>query len=276
MGLDVYLYRIDDYNQYKTSTEKYQALSEAQWSKRGGYSSLTDEQKEEARKEDVSIAKSLGLQEDGDYPGMVKVENDSRLYPEHMFKIGYLRSSYNSGGINSLLRDRLGVSLDEIFGNDEGEYEFQPDWQATRERAIKTLEDWRALNEAMGGKCYRVTEVGMNMFANPAECKINEKSGALKIFHEQLNQHKDRPSDMLSFGNGYGDFYLAEPLHVAALIPGMRSTFGGHLLPVVYAIYEATGEGETWYTQALEIVIENCEWVLEQPDKELYWLHWSS
>src|SRR5438093_2983614 len=101
MGLDVYLYHVDDYGKYKTATKKFQALSEAQWSKRGEYSSLTDEQKEAARKEDIAIATSLGLAEDGAYSGIVKIEQDSRRYPEHMFKIGYLRSSYNSGGIDS-------------------------------------------------------------------------------------------------------------------------------------------------------------------------------
>lgn len=274
MGLDVYLYKIDDYGKYKANTDKYAALSDAQWSKRGEYSTLTDEVKEEARKEDAAIAASLELDEHGEYPGMAKVEHDSRLYPEHMFKIGYLRSSYNSGGIDRLLRDRLNTSLAEIFGV-EDEYEFQPDWQATRERAIKTLEAWRALNDAMGGKCYRVAEASMNMFMNPAECKIGSPGDALKIFQDQLGSHKDAPSDCLSYGNGYGDFYLGEPLRVAGMIPGIRS-FIGRPQQVVYVICEATGEGETWYTQALEIVIENCEWVLEQSDKDLYWLHWSS
>ena len=41
----------------------------------------------------------------------------------------------------------------------------------------------------------------------------------------------------------------------------------------VYLIYEAD---LSWYQQALEIVLETIEYVLSQPDKEKYVLHWSS
>lgn len=272
MGLDVYLYRIDDYAKYKTATDEYEAKSSDQWAALGEYNSLTEDQKDAARAADLALAQSLGLEEWGEYPGQVKVEHNSRLYPEHMFKIGYLRSSYNGSGINRLLRDRLQTSLDEIFS--AVEYEFQPDWQATRERAIKTLEGWRFLNASMGGKAYRVDEVGMNVFIPPGEYTTHSAADALKIFHGQLDANKGRLSDCLSYGNRDGDFYLGEPLPVVGLIPGFRESFGGRSLPVVYVVYEA--KDDAWYTQALEIVIENCEWVLEQSDKENYWLHWSA
>lgn len=273
MGLDVYLYKIDGYNQYKTSTEKYQALSEAQWSKRGEYGELAESEKEAARKEDIAIAQSLGLNEDGDYPGMVKVENNSRLYPEHMFKVGYLRSSYNRGGIDALLHDRLDTSLSKIFGNEDGEYEFQPDWQVVRDRAIAALESWRALDESMGGKSYRVYEAPKNILG----ATVNSAAKALELFKQEVETHKkceDDPFSQSGYSNRNGEFYLGEPMQVAAFIPGVSTgVFGG---PTVYLIVEATGKGVSWYTQALEIVIENCEWVLEQPDKDLYWLRWSS
>lgn len=272
MGLDVYLYRIDNYAKYKRLTEEYDAKSSAQWAALGEYNSLTEEQKDAARAEDLALAQSLGLEKWGEYPGQFRIKHNSRLYPEHMFKIGYLRSSYNGSGINRLLRDRLQTSLDDIFG--AGEYEFQPDWHATRERAIKTLEDWRFLNASMSGKAYRVSEVGVNVFIPPAEYTTHSAADALKVFYDQLDTHKRRPSDCLSYGNRNGDFYLGEPLPVVGLIPGHRESFWGPPLPVVYVIYEA--KDDDWYTQALEIVIENCEWVLEQPDKELYWLRWSN
>lgn len=269
MGLDVYLYRIDDYAKYKRLTDEYETKSGEQWEAIGDYEKLTEEQKEAAREADLALAKSLGLEEWGKYPGEVKIERDSRLYPEHLFKVGYLRSSYNEGGINRLLRDRLNTSLDDIFEAGD-KYEFQPDWQASRARAIKTLEAWRALDARMGGKSYRVFEAKMNMFTRPDEV-IRSSADALRAFQEQLEAHKD--SEWKSFGNKVGDFYLGEPLKVAALIPG-ASDLLGRGYATTYVVVEDESGG--WYAQALEIVIENCEWVLEQPDKELYWLHWSS
>jgi len=270
MGLDVYLYRIDDYAKYKRLTEEYEKKSDENWAKVGDYDKLTDDQKDALRKENTALALSLGLEEDGDYPGEVKMERDSRVYPEHLFKVGYLRSSYNEGGINRLLRDKLNTSLDEIF--DTGaRYEFQPDWQAARERAIKTLEDWRALTASTGGKSYRVSESKVSLFTQPSEM-ISSAADALKVFYSQLESYKDKPDAWLNFGCKDGEFFLGEPLKVCALIPG-ASDFLGNKMPTTYVIYEA--QDDAWYTQALEIVIENCEWVLEQPDKELYWLHWS-
>src|SRR5262245_2717601 len=198
MGLDVYLYRIDDYAKYKRLTEEYEAKSNENWAKVGDYDKMTEEQKEALRAENVALALSLGLEEDGDYPGEVKIEHDSRLYPEHLFKVGYLRSSYNESGINRQLQDRLNTSLDEIF-NAGHQYEFQPDWHATRERAIKTLEDWRALTASTGGKSYRVSEVKVNLFTQPSEI-ISSAADALKVFHKQLESHKDKPDDWKNFG----------------------------------------------------------------------------
>ncbi len=34
-------------------------------------------------------------------------------------------------------------------------------------------------------------------------------------------------------------------------------------------------EGPNWYEQALEVVIETCNWVLEQPDRDQLYMHWS-
>jgi hypothetical protein len=36
-----------------------------------------------------------------------------------------------------------------------------------------------------------------------------------------------------------------------------------------------SGNMKSWYQQALEVVVETCEWVLGQPDPSKYLLHWS-
>jgi hypothetical protein len=40
-------------------------------------------------------------------------------------------------------------------------------------------------------------------------------------------------------------------------------------------VYEDPDDNTQWYEQALEIVIETCEYVLAQPHPETYVTHWS-
>jgi hypothetical protein len=30
-----------------------------------------------------------------------------------------------------------------------------------------------------------------------------------------------------------------------------------------------------WYIEALDVVIETCEWVLKQADRDKFYMHWS-
>ena len=67
-----------------------------------------------------------------------------------------------------------------------------------------------------------------------------------------------------------GHFFRNEPMRVRAAIPGVH--FGR---PCVWAVYEDSDENMRWYEQALEIVIETCDYVLAQGDAQKFWLHWS-
>lgn len=73
-------------------------------------------------------------------------EKDSKTYPKHYFKVGYLRSSYNDGGINSILRAAIGKDLYTIFKDEaaKDEYKFVPDWQASLERARQIRGEYAA------------------------------------------------------------------------------------------------------------------------------------
>lgn len=271
MGLDVYLYKIDDIEKKNRLLSLYDAKSDSTWSAAGEFSQLTEDQRKAIRGELETFALSLGLSKDGEYPGAEKVEIDSRLHPAHMFKIGYLRSSYNSAGLNKLMREKIGIDLGDIFSEDDApDYEFSPDWRACRDRAIDALERWRALT-AKTGKSYIVVETAYTTIRDWA--KIDSPQAALSVFHQELSRYQsgDGP-DFSSYSNGDGEFYMKEPLKVAAIIPG-RGTFR---TPCAYLIIEQSEETEQWYVQALEIVVEMCEYVLDQPDPEKYFLHWSS
>src|SRR5690348_14525919 len=101
MGLDVYL------KKYK---EPVAAVLERV--KQYEDSPLHESEDEGAEGQLATLATELKLGEYGD-PESEYIENNSAQFPEHMFKIGYFRSSYNSGGINSVLR---GYGIPDLYG----------------------------------------------------------------------------------------------------------------------------------------------------------------
>jgi len=106
MGLDVYLYRCADRAKAKALEEQYETESSAIWEAITGdrkYEECSDAEKDEARAQTKALAERLGLGEWGDNPACEKVELPSTKYPDHYFKVGYWRSSYNGAGINSIL-----------------------------------------------------------------------------------------------------------------------------------------------------------------------------
>jgi hypothetical protein len=32
---------------------------------------------------------------------------------------------------------------------------------------------------------------------------------------------------------------------------------------------------DDWYLQALEVLLESCDWILAKPDPQSYYVHWS-
>jgi hypothetical protein len=65
-----------------------------------------------------------------------------------------------------------------------------------------------------------------------------------------------------------------EPLKVRAIMMGTKKGWASNHEPAAYLVYES--DGLEWYAQALDIVVETCEWVIAQPDREALYLHWSS
>lgn len=58
MGLDVYLYKYANKNETQKLETQYEKFSEKNWSKHGEYKSLSEETKEQLRKEDENFATS--------------------------------------------------------------------------------------------------------------------------------------------------------------------------------------------------------------------------
>lgn len=260
MGLDIYLYRYDNYEKTRELEEKYNDFSNKAWEDAGEYDSLTEEQKDELRSKCKEHANSLGLDDWGsDETTREQIEEPHPLYPDHYFKIGYFRSSYNSGGIERILRNLGLPTMSDIFDNN-GEYQFQPNWEESLVRCEQAIEMFKEKGS------YRVDHVSANMFSPP---KIHSEKEALDIFMEELTKQRFG-DEKYNYSNINGEFSFHEPQKVLAMIPGTYKLFNEQ--PCVYVVTESDN---TWYIQALEIVRDTIKYVLSKENKEQYYLHWS-
>lgn len=264
MGLDIYLYRYDDYKKSRELEEKYNDFSEKLWGELGDYKSLTEEQKNETRDKIKEYALSLGLDEWGSLKdGVEHIEENHPDYPDHYFKIGYFRSSYNDGGIERILKNLGLPTMSDIFDYN-GEYHFQPNWKQSLARCEDVISQFKKKGS------YRVHLVNGNMFSEP---KIHSEKEALDVFLEELGKHNSTKDngERYNYSNINGEFNMAEPLKVLAMIPGTYRIFNEQ--PCVYVVTESDN---TWYIQALEIVRDTIKYVLYKENRKQYYLHWSS
>jgi len=258
MGLDVYLYRYENKPDTDKREKEYDAVSSARWEAAGEYESLSDNKKDELRLKDKELAASLMLDDYGsDKAGKKQIEMDSSVDKDHYFKLGYFRSSYNGGGINNVLKNLGLPTLYEIFSPND-EYCFQPKWDECLVKCQDVIEQLKAKGN------YRCFQVSENMFG-ASGVPQNEKE-AMDVFLSELQR-----SGSDAYSNIHGEFWLKEPLKIHAIIPGEYTIL--KKMKCCYVVME--GENE-WYIKALEIVKETIQYVLDKPDKDKYWLHWSS
>lgn len=265
MGLDIYLYRYENKELTDTLETKYQEFSKSNWGDKS-YESLSQEEKDQLSAADKRYAAELGLDSWGyDKINKEQIEFPSKKYPDHYFKIGYFRSSYNDGGINRILLNLGLSSLARIFNTNDDGYVISPDWTLA---LIKVKEVIDQLKQKPNLRCF---DVSWNTFRNPNDCKITDESEALLTYMEERNKNNDK--DFSSYSNINGIFNHSEPIKVYGILSGVKKAlFTDQLLPCAYVVCDGPNE---WYIQALEIVQETIEYVLEQPDKDKYFLHWS-
>lgn len=263
MGLDVSLKYCAD---RATELAKQNAASEfenAAWEKAGAYDLMSDAQKETVREAIRAYNAANDLDEYGSSNKIQGIELDSKIHPDHMFKVGYLRSSYNSGGINSVL-ERIGCpNLYDIFEPGD-EYYATINWVQAQARAQVAID---RLREHMAGPMAQYDAIEVSGY-DP----VSSKEEALALFKKELG-HKS------PFGGGYsnrvGDFFL-EGIKIVGAIPGKPTMFGGN--PSYYLITKSDEPGGNfnWYFQALEVTKEMIDYVLAQPDPDNYFLSWSA
>lgn len=216
---------------------------------------------------------------------MTGVEHDSSKYPDHYFKVGYFRSSYNNAGINSVAR-KLGLpSLYDLFDESGDDYHIKVNWVNSLAKVQAAIEEWRKKAQKVGN--YKVIAVDPSMIKMAEEYdktfKVPTNEGqALELFLDHLEKRGSNDS-FNSYSSREGHFFLnsSVKLRLKALINGYQESWKGSI-PGIYAICEVedeNGEKEDqldWYIQALEIVQETIAYVLAQPDPDKYILAWSS
>jgi len=271
MGLDVYLYLepLGTRESEKAKAKEYSDKSEALWSKMSKgrkYGDIPEAEREECRKACAKLTGKLGLNEDGDSLLKETIQIDSELYPDHMFKIGYFRSSYNGAGTNAIFR-KLGIpELQKLFSL-EDEYYLEPDWQKCLENTEDAIVKFKEFLETDVAK-YNVEVCNCFSFID----KNDSTQNTMDIFMKNLKDHPkgQRPR---SFSSQEGFFFLD-----GMKILGFRPVQGIAGLTMHLIVESDMKEGGTtydWYLQALEIVKETCDWVLKQDNPEDYTMRWS-
>lgn len=260
MGLDVYLEKCDNLSETKKLEKQYQEESEKNWASTGKKWEETPEAERDAiSKKNEEIALSLGLSEWGKSEARESINLDSKLYPKHMFKIGYFRSSYNEGGINSFLRRNGLPDLYYVF-NVNDDYEPDNDWNGCLKRCNEVISKMEEYMKTDISKfdVMQIRELG----------SVENETEAKKLFMKELDRQLN--SGCRSYSSSQGTFYL----------DGIKChgfMFGKNIIgnPCVYVVIESN-DGFKWYLEALHIVRETIEYVLSQDNPEKYYLCWSA
>lgn len=266
MGLDVYLTKCANLAELKKAEAEYELATEGLYE-----DGKTDADREAGRK---AAAQKFGTDEWGKAPGRETIEHSSAIDPAHYFKVGYFRSSYNEGGINNVLRRAGCMDLYAIFEPGD-EYEVRPDWDACLARTNQAIEQYTAFLASDGGK-YCVAKLSP-MYDHG----VATEKEALDLFVKTMAERHSGFGDC-DFSNRDGEFY-PQGITVRAVITKTYERPSNPILsfinqPTSFLIYDKPQEDgkEDWYLTALRIVKETIEYVLAQPDREQFYLRWSS
>lgn len=281
MGLDVFLHRCTNLPLYTERKRAMEAAVEKHWDDNfgpGPYNSSAawGERKREigeARYKEIQAeanAIELAFEEELDDLGIEfeDIEMKSTLFPNHMFEIGYYRSSYNDSGINSHMYDRGLPSLYEIFptDNDTGEY-VQPDWAQSLETvtdAVLRYEEYLKNNPLS-----KVKAVVQHIYSEEVLGWSGSGRMGMKRYEEVINSDAYQSAVKGKYDYTSRDSVVfTKPVTLYAMFLYKNA--------VVYIVNaDNNDEGEDWYLKALKIVKESIEYVLAQENPEQFCFTWS-
>ena len=244
MGLDVSLIQFENFENAKVREAAYEERSEAIWEKHESHPEV-------ARKKCKTLMKELNLGKWGD--AGKRINTNSKKYPDHLFKVGYFRSSYNASGFNQVTEQRGLSTLYDIFPEAGLEERYiQPNWKDAKKRVHEGIAKFEEFLKTERAK-YSVEFVsGID--------KVKSEKDAMEVF---LRMKKEKHFSG-SFSSREGEFHLNKPLKVYGFVPGNRRfPFGDGM----FVIYQQTQETLLWYLQALEVVEETIDFVLNAKNR---------
>lgn len=207
-----------------------------------------------------------------------EVGKKSEKYPDHLFEVGYFRSSYNSGGFNRIVSDAIQADLYTILDPYESDDGYHIDWAVALVRVKEAIEKFKEFMDSDAAK-YKVMPIRPRMYAPSFEVEhdINSpftaKAAFLAEMQKIMGKGDDTPFKSNGWSNYYGDFFPT-PLKVVAILEGKDDVWPDK--NCFYAVYEVDEDMWTWYLQALEIVEETCIYCLSQPDPDEITVIWSA
>jgi len=190
-------------------------------------------------------------------------EAESTINPEHGFRRGYFRSSYNGSGFNSVMHRCNCPDLYTIFSvGSEAGGTIEPNWRESLARAQVALEQYRDhLASPAGGHFVE--------FVSADKVEVQSERDALALYAKEARRTAPFPA----YSNSEGHFYM-QGVKLKAAIPG-RSRWGGNGLFLVFESKREEGEVD-WYETALLIVIETIEYVIDSGAPDEFSLYWSA
>lgn len=266
MGLDIYLRHSNDWDTFTKRAAEHEAKGNALYE--GANATLSAEQRRPLAK---AIDEEYGVAEDGyTVAGMTEPEVPvSKIDPEHICKLDYLRSSYNGSGMNNVLENRGVPTLYDIFGPiDDNDYYQVIDWRNALARVDHAVKLMREFLASPTGN-FSVYEI------STAIDLVEDKKAAMKVFAKELERNKpDGPFADSGYNSRAGSFHLNKPLEVYAIMNGAPAFMDKGPTYVVVKNTEADGKGD-FYLNALLITREMIEFVLSKEDSANYRLAWS-
>lgn len=279
MGLDIYLYKchMESIPKMIEIADKHGEIGESAWDGHE-YESMSDSEKDACRKKQEEL-QSAFVASNGipvfqagsssyDTIGEESIELDSKLHPDLYFKIGYFRSSYNAGGLNSIARNRDLMSLYDVFPTAGDDYHVIPNWEKSLELAKKARGQWIAENKRSK---FSVLSESINPFA--VSTTINSEKEALDAVIEQSKAWETEGASAFDEYSNRDGVFSKPGRQVHGVFIGKQESLG-NLRPTAFIVY-SDPDALGWYIKAWDVVIETCEYVLSQPDPEKYLLHWS-
>jgi hypothetical protein len=290
MGLDVSLYKCPNLNYAMKMEQAYEAALDQvyeEWNDFCKNHSPTQQEEDEFNKKRMALKDKFEI-EGYNHKSLERIRFDSKTEPEHLFKIGYMRSSYNGAGINSVANVFGLPDLYTIFEIDNEDYFQEHDWDTIYQNVKDALEKWQAHASSPAGKYWvhtfrpRLNSSKLSTTGQLIPEGITSEHEAIERLNENYLKKKeeiDKDEWRLSGWTSHkGEFY-PKPLKVAAIVAGAwnpEQPLHFRNMPVTYLVCERENEDTIqWYVTALQIVQEMVEWILEHPDKDQFFTGWS-